>query len=146
MEALCNKCGAPKGLQAVNEACNNNCGGKVIAGVESVMLTKDGCIQVRWENGGQTPELWMFHYIDGMFSDSCKVGESWPMMTEVQKDYINKLEKDELVEGPHPWITDEAGYGYEANEYLGYAITIKNIFGHYVEMVITPNGNKEVVS
>lgn len=30
-EAVCNRCGAPKGLQAVGEACNNNCGGRVVA-------------------------------------------------------------------------------------------------------------------
>jgi hypothetical protein len=30
-EATCNRCGAPKGLQAVGESCNNNCGGKVVA-------------------------------------------------------------------------------------------------------------------
>jgi hypothetical protein len=29
-EAICNRCAAPKGLQAVGESCNNNCGGKVI--------------------------------------------------------------------------------------------------------------------
>lgn len=30
-EAICDRCGAPKGLKAVGESCNNNCGGKVIA-------------------------------------------------------------------------------------------------------------------
>lgn len=30
-EAVCDKCGAQKGLQAVGESCNNNCGGKVVA-------------------------------------------------------------------------------------------------------------------
>lgn len=29
-EAICDKCKAPKGLHAVGESCNNNCGGKVI--------------------------------------------------------------------------------------------------------------------
>jgi len=28
--AICNKCGAPKGLQVVGESCNNNCGGSVV--------------------------------------------------------------------------------------------------------------------
>lgn len=29
-EAICDTCGAPKGLQVVGESCNNNCGGTVI--------------------------------------------------------------------------------------------------------------------
>lgn len=28
--AVCDRCGAPKGLHAVGEPCNQNCGGKVI--------------------------------------------------------------------------------------------------------------------
>lgn len=31
MTARCDRCRAPKGMQAVGEKCNNNCGGTVIA-------------------------------------------------------------------------------------------------------------------
>lgn len=31
VEAICNRCRAPKGLHAVGQSCNNNCGGRVIA-------------------------------------------------------------------------------------------------------------------
>lgn len=30
-EARCNRCGASKGLHAVGESCNTNCGGRVVA-------------------------------------------------------------------------------------------------------------------
>jgi hypothetical protein len=30
-EAICNRCHAPKGEQAIGESCNNNCGGRVVA-------------------------------------------------------------------------------------------------------------------
>lgn len=28
--AICDTCGAPKGIQVLGESCNNNCGGKVV--------------------------------------------------------------------------------------------------------------------
>lgn len=33
--AVCNRCGAPKGLQALGESCNQNCGGRVVRRVEA---------------------------------------------------------------------------------------------------------------
>lgn len=35
-EAVCDRCGAPKGLQAVGESCNTNCGGRVVANPRAV--------------------------------------------------------------------------------------------------------------
>jgi hypothetical protein len=29
--AVCNRCGAPKGMQVVGESCDQNCGGRVVA-------------------------------------------------------------------------------------------------------------------
>lgn len=61
-EAHCDRCGAPKGLHAVGEACNQNCGGRV---VESPPPVGDGrgigsslsrfAARLRWLHGTSGP-------------------------------------------------------------------------------------------
>ena len=41
-EAVCDRCGAWKGLRAVGESCNTNCGGRVVAAALAPERTREG--------------------------------------------------------------------------------------------------------